>query len=57
MPKYLTYSIDKYQSTPTFRDDFPEWLKSNCDEGFDVVVDMETKMRYFLGEWVPVECV
>ena len=54
MSKYLTYAIDKHQSSPSFRDDFPEWLKENCDEGYDVVVDLEGKKRYWCGEWEDV---
>jgi hypothetical protein len=54
--RYLHYPIDKHQSSPDFRNDFPDWLKENCDEGWDVIVDLETKKRYWLGEWKPIDC-
>lgn len=53
--KYLTYSIDKHQSSPTFRNDMPDWLIQNCDDGLDVVVDLENGMRYWMGKWEPVD--
>lgn len=52
--KYLTYPIDKHQSSPQLRNTFPDWLKENCDAGCDVVVDLETGQRYWLGVWTPV---
>ena len=55
MSKYLTYAIDKHQSSPTFRDDFPDWLKRNCDDYCDVVVDLETGKRYWGGKWEDVD--
>lgn len=54
--RYLTYAIDKHQSSPSFRNDMPDWLRQNCDDGYDVVVDLMTKQRYWMGEWVPVSC-
>lgn len=54
--KYLTYSIDKRQSQPSFRNDISNWLKENCDSGYDVVVDLELKKRYWCGKWEDVDC-
>ena len=51
MYRYLTYAIDKHQSSPSFRNDIPDWLKQNCDDCLDVVVDLQTLKRYFNGEW------
>lgn len=54
--RYLVYAIDKHQNAPSLRNDIPEWLKENCDDGADVVVDLLTKKRYWLGEWADVSC-
>lgn len=54
MSRYLTYSIDKHQSSPSFRNDIPDWLKENCDAGLDVVVDLFEGRRYFDGQWEEV---
>lgn len=55
--RYLTYPIDKHQSSPTFRNDIPDWLKENCDDGYDVVVDLDSLLRYWRGEWAVADCV
>jgi len=54
--KYLTYAIDKHQSSPSFRNDLPDWLRKNADEGYDVIVDIENNKRYWRGEWKDVDC-
>lgn len=53
--RYLTYAIDKHQSSPVFRNDIPDSLRENCDDGYDVVVDLETGQRYYSGEWMTVD--
>lgn len=55
--KYLTYSIDKHQSNPTLRNDFPQWLRDNCDDGYDVVVNLRNGKCYYRGEWENVDVV
>jgi hypothetical protein len=54
-PRYLHYPIDKHQSSPEFRNDFPDWLKADCDNSCDVVVDLQLRRRYFYGEWKAVD--
>lgn len=53
--RYLTYAIDKHQSSPSFRNDIPDWLKGNCDDGYDVVVDLVEGTRYWCGKWESVD--
>lgn len=53
--RYLIYSIDKHQSSPSFRNDIPDWLQMDADEGYDVIVDLETGKRYWRGEWKDVD--
>ncbi len=57
MCRYLTYSIDKHQSSPQFRNDTPDWLIENATDGYDVIVDLQEKKRFWLGEWEAIECV
>jgi hypothetical protein len=57
-PLYLSYPIDKHQESPTLYYSRPapgHGVWSNCDDGFDVLVDLENGTRYFCGQWRPVD--
>ena len=54
--RYLHYAIDKHQNHVTMYEDLPEqFVLQNCDDGFDVVVDLVAKKRYWLGKWEDVD--
>ena len=53
--RYFIYNVDKHQSSPTFCNVIPEWVKSDSEACLTVVVDLQTMKRLWCGEWAVVD--
>ena len=51
--KFLSYPIDKHQTDVVFyKEKPPEYVFKNCDDGYDVIVNLLEQKKYFKGEWL-----
>lgn len=53
--RFLIYPIGKDQGSPILCHDFAPVQYKDAREGLTVIVDLDYKRRYFLGEWSPIE--